>query len=224
MSISSDFFDRIAKRILTAHAATLPDLRGITVLLPNFHVAQPLAQALMRGAQRPALLLPQMVTLNDWAQSVALEAPVVSDSQRSALLYQQLRDKKWFENADLWSMTQELLALFDELTNSLTDLPGNAEDFAVAVQKAYQARQNSTLQLEARLVFELWHAMQSGADLDAARVYQSRLARLAEQAAQPLYVLRTSDWNALEQRFLDEYAERAAVDCVRFARDGYAMG
>ena len=211
MSVSSDFFDRIARRILTAHAAALPDLRGSTVLLPNFHVAQPLAQALIRAAQRPALLLPQMVTLNDWAQSIVLDAPAVSDSQRSALLYLQLRDKKWFENADLWSMTQELLALFDELTNSLTALPGNAEDFAAAVQRAYQARQNETLQLEARLVFELWRAMQSGAELDAARVYQSRLARLAEQAAQPLYVLRTSDWNALEQRFLDEYSERAAV-------------
>ena len=175
MSVSSDFFDRIAKRILTAHATTLPDLRGITVLLPNFHAAQPLAQALMRAAQRPALLLPQMVTLNDWAQSVALNGEVATDSQRSALLYQQLRKLQWFENADLWSMTQELLTLFDELTHSLADLPDNAEAFAAAVQKAYKARQNSTLQLE------------------------------------PLYVLRTSEWTALEQRFLDEYEQRAAV-------------
>ena len=65
LNSSAIFFDRIAKRILTAHATTLPDLRGITVLLPNFHVAQPLALALMRAAQRPALLLPQMVTLNE---------------------------------------------------------------------------------------------------------------------------------------------------------------
>ena len=211
MSVSSDFFDRIAKRILTAHASTLPDLRGITVLLPNFHAAQPLAQALMRAAQRPALLLPQMVTLNEWAQSVALNGEVATDSQRSALLYQQLRKLQWFENADLWSMTQELLKLFDELTHSLADLPDNAEAFAAAVQKAYQARQNSTLQLEARLVFELWNAMQSGTELDAARAYQQRLAQLAARAEQPLYVLRTSEWTALEQRFLDEYEQRAAV-------------
>ena len=211
MSVSAAYFDLIARRILAAHAEALPDLRGITVLLPNYHVAQPLAQALMRVAQRPALLLPQMVTLNEWAQSVPLASPVVADSQRSALLYRQLREKKWFEQADLWSMTQELLVLFDELTNSLTDLPHDAEAFATAVQRAYQARQNGTLQLEARLVFELWHAMQSGDEPDAARVYQQRLAKLAGQAKQPMYVLRTSDWNTLEQRFLDEYAERAAV-------------
>ncbi|BCK86881.1 ATP-dependent helicase/deoxyribonuclease subunit B [Sideroxyarcus emersonii] len=209
MSVSGPFFDRIAQRILTAHPA--PDLRGVTILLPNYHAAQPLAQALMRGAQRPALLLPQMVTLNAWAQSVRLDTPVVADSQRSALLYQQLRKSKWFEQADLWSMTQELLKLFDELTHSLHELPGDAESFAALVQQAYQARQNSTLQLEARLVFELWHAMQAGTESDQARVYQQQLARLAQQADRPLYVLRASDWDALEQRFLDEYAQHAAV-------------
>ena len=205
------FLDRVAGHILSCHAQDLPDLRGATVLLPNYHVAQPLAQALSAAANLPALLLPQMVTLNDWAQSVPLDAPVVSDSQRSALLYQQLRKQKWFEQADLWSMTQELLALFDELTHSLHELPGDANAFAAAVQQAYQARQNTALQLEARLVFELWHAMQSGAELDAARACQQRLAKLAATAHQPLFVLRTSDWSVVEQRFLDNYAERAAV-------------
>ncbi len=209
MSTPAEFFDCVARHILNAHPA--PDLRGITLLLPNFHVAQPLSQALIRGANRPALLLPQMVTLNEWAQSIALDTPLVSDSQRSALLYPLLRDKRWFERADLWGMTQELLGLFDELTHSLKALPTDAESFAAVVQHAYQARQNTTLQLEARLVFELWHAMQSGAELDAARAYQQRLAKLAAQAQRPLYVLRVSDWDALEQRFQDEYARREAV-------------
>lgn len=209
MNSASVFFDRVAKRILAAHPA--PDLRGITVLLPNLHVAQPLARALIRHANVPALLLPQMVTLNAWAQSDALEAPVISDSQRSALLYQHLRKRQWFDNADLWSMTQELLKLFDELTHALHELPGDADSFAAAVQQAYQARQNATLQLEARLVFELWHAMQQGTELDAARAYQQRLAKLAESAHRPLYVLRTSDWDVIEQRFLDEYEQRALV-------------
>jgi ATP-dependent helicase/nuclease subunit B len=209
VSSATAFFDRVAKRILAAHPA--PDLRDIIILLPNLHVAQPLAQALIRGANVPALLLPQMVTLNAWAQSIALDAPVAADSQRSALLYQHLRKQRWFENAELWSMTQELLKLFDELTHSLHELPGDAESFSAAVQQAYQARQNATLQLEARLVFELWRAMQSGDELDKARAYQQRLARLVERADRPLYVLRVSEWDALEQRFLEEYEQRAVV-------------
>jgi len=207
-TVSAVFFDAVARHILAQQAP--PDLRGATILLPNYHVAQPLAQAL-GAASKSVVLLPKMVTLSDWAQGVVLDTPVISDSQRSALLYQQLRKQKWFEQADLWSMTQELLTLFDELTHSLTVLPNDAEVFAAAVQQAYQARQNSTLQLEARLVFELWYAMQAGNELDAARAYQLRLAKLAAQAQQPLFVLRTSGWSALEQRFLDEYAERAEV-------------
>ncbi|MDO8294239.1 MAG: PD-(D/E)XK nuclease family protein [Gallionella sp.] len=210
--MSSVFFDSVARYILSRHTQDLPDLRGAIVLLPNYHVAQPLAQALSAAANLPALLLPQMVTLNDWAQSVPLDTPVATDSQRSALLYQHLRKQQWFGQTDLWSMAQELLALFDELTHALDTLPRDAEAFAAAVQQAYQARQNTTLQLEARLVFELWHAMQAGDELDAARAYQQRLAKLAAQASQPLFVLRASGWDALEQRFLDEYAQRAAVE------------
>jgi len=115
------YFDRVAQRILAAHPA--PDLRGITVLLPNFHVAQPLAQALIRVAKMPAILLPQMITLNQWAQEITLDAVVVTDSQRSALLYAELKQRQWFDNADLWSMTQELLKLFDELTHAMDALP-----------------------------------------------------------------------------------------------------
>ena len=201
------FFDAVARRILAAHAPEAsPDLRGSTVLLPNYHAAQPLVQALARAAHKPVLLLPAMVTLNDWAQTISCEAPIIADSQRNALLYQQLRKQQWFGQADLWGMTHELLALFDELTQALGALPRDAAAFAAAVQQAYQARQNATLQLEARLVFELWHAMQSGTEIDEARAYQQRLAELAAQAHEPLYVLRASDWSVPEQRFLDAYA------------------
>ncbi len=211
MNVAADFFDEIARRILNARPAAMPDLRSVIVVLPNFHVAQPLATALMREAKQPVLLLPQMVTLNEWAQSIPIEQPVMADSQRSALLYQLLREKKWLEQSDIWGMTQELLTLFDELTNSLNELPRDAAEFAHAVQHAYKARQNSTLQFEARLVFELWHAMQSGEELDNARAYQWRLAKLASQAKQPLFVLRTSDWNSLEQHFLEQYSVTAKV-------------
>jgi len=209
VSISTTYFDAVARRILAAHPA--PDLRGITILLPNFHAAQPLAQALIRMGDAPTILLPQMITLNQWAQGIALDAPIVTDSQRSALLYGELKQRQWFGNADLWSMTQELLKLFDELTHAMDALPDDEAEFIATLERAYQARQNATLQLEARLVFELWHAMQAGAELDAARAYQQRLAKLAAQAQSPLYVLMASEWETVEQRFLEAYEQRAMV-------------
>ncbi len=206
---SAVFFAGVARSILTRHAP--PDLRGATILLPNYHVAQPLAQALSAAADVPALLLPRMVTLNDWAQSVPLETPIQPDTQRIAALYQALRERRWFADADLWGLSRELLGLMGDLTQSLDALPADADTFADFVQQAYQARQNEALQLEARLVFELWHATQSGAEPDAARAYQQRLALLAQQADRPLYVLQASEWDKLELRFLDEYAQRAEV-------------
>ena len=80
---SAVFYDSVARHILVLHTHGIHDLRRAVVLLPNYHVAQPLAQALAKAAKRPALLLPQMVTLNDWAQSVSLSAPVVPDTCRS---------------------------------------------------------------------------------------------------------------------------------------------
>ncbi len=108
--MTSKFLDRVANHILSRHARDLPDLRGATVLLPNYHVAQPLAQAMVRAASLPALLLPQMVTLDDWARSIPLAAPIQPDTQRITALYQALRERRWFADADLWSLSRELLA------------------------------------------------------------------------------------------------------------------
>lgn len=209
---SRDFYQIVVHRILADNPSN--DLRNLLIILPNLHVSQPLTAAFLRQMPGQTLILPRMVTLNDWANSLALNAPVLAQSQRSALLYRQLSQQSWLAEADLWAITQEMLTLFDELTHSLTRLPGDLDAFADALQHAYQARKNQSLQLEARLVFELWNAMQTGKELDAARAYQTRLATLSAQANAPLYVLRTSDWTALESLFLVEYAKRAAVSVL----------
>jgi ATP-dependent helicase/nuclease subunit B len=211
------FFDRVAHAMLAQHAHELPDLRRVVVLLPNYHVAVPLAQHLARAAGLPALLLPQMVTLNDWVQSVPLAQAITPDSCRATTLYQALRSGNWFPDADLWGIATELLGLIDELTRHRVPLPHNAEDFLAQLERAYQARRNSAMQFEARVVHELWYAMnargaaESGAELDAARATQQRLAQLAQQAAAPLYVLLASDLAQPEQRFLQEYSAHAPV-------------
>jgi len=208
---SAVFFDSVARHILEQHAHEIPDLRRAVVLLPNYHVAQPLAQALARAANLPALLLPQMVTLNDWAQSVPLAASVVPDTCRAATLYQALRTRKWFADADLWGIASELLSLLDELTQHHVTLPQDEEDFLAQLENAYQAKRNAAMQFEARVVHELWYAMNASGELDAARAYQQRLAQLALQADAPLVVLLASSLAAPEARFLEAYAEHAPV-------------
>ncbi len=209
--MSSAFFNKAAIHILSCHAQELPDLRRVTVLLPNYHVAQPLAQALSTAANLPALLLPHMVTLNDWAQSLPLAAPIQPDTQRIAVLYQVLRERRWFADADLWGLARELLGLMDDLTRHHVVLPASTAEFTEQLAKAYRARSGQSMQFEARVVHELWYAMACGSELDGVRAAQQRLAQLAQQVATPLYVLLTSDLSAPEAQFLEACRARVPV-------------
>ncbi len=204
-----NFYRHVAQHILSRHPT--PDLRGAIVLLPNYHVAAPLAQALSAAAGLPALLLPQMITLADWAQAVVLDTPVQSDTQRTSWLYSALRERNWFPDANLWSLSRELLVLMDELTCHHVALPDSAEEFARQLSEAYQARAGQAMQFEARVVHELWYAMAASGDLDVSSAYQLRLGMLARGNATPLYVLHTCDFSAVETQFLQACRERVEV-------------
>ena len=201
------FYDQIAQQILSGHAP--PDLRQAVVVLPNYHAALPLAQALSQRAG--VVLLPRMTTLGDWAQSLPLDIPIQSDTQRIASLYQVLRERGWFPDADLWSLSRELLTLIDELTRNHVALPQTAASFALQLADAYQARSGEAMQFEARVVHELWYAMAAQDELDASAASQQRLGVLAQQVTFPLYVLRTCDPDMPETRFLDACRARVAV-------------
>jgi ATP-dependent helicase/nuclease subunit B len=205
------FLDSVARAILARQSLEIPDLRRVRVLLPNYHVSQPLAQSLARVANLPAILLPQMVTLQDWIQSVPCVLSVTPDTCRLTALYQALRARRWFADADLWSIARELLMLLDELTQNHVTLPQNTEDFLSQLEQAYQSRRGIAMQFEARVVHELWYAMNNGGELDTVRAYQQSLTQLAQQADLPLYVLLTSKLAATETRFLEAYQKRAPV-------------
>ncbi|MGA9666128.1 MAG: PD-(D/E)XK nuclease family protein [Gallionella sp.] len=221
--MTSKFLDRVAKHILSRHARDLPDLRGATVLLPSHHVAQPLAQAMVRAAGKPALLLPQMVTLGDWARSVPLDTIIQPDTQRITALYQALRERRWFADADLWGLSRELLALMDELTRHHVALPLSAEEFSGQLAMAYQARSGQAMQFEARVVHELWYAMAAGGEqageqageiaggIDSVRAYQQQLALLAQQVDSPLHVLLTGDLGVPDAHFVEACRARVPV-------------
>ncbi len=209
--MSSAVYKKVAKHILSCHAQDYPDLRGATVLLPNYHVARPLAQELNAAANLPALLLPQMVTLNDWAQSVPPTAPIQPDTRRITALYQALRERRWFADADLWGLSRELLGLLDDLTRHHVALPESEVEFAEQLANAYRARSGQAMQFEARVVHELWYAMAAGGELDSVCAYHQQLARLAQRVDKPLYVLLTSDSAAPEAHFLEACRARVPV-------------
>lgn len=202
-----------AREIVALERARLPNLAGLTILLPNFHAADSMAAALCEAAGVAALLLPRMTTLADWSGDVAVERESSPDSCRASLLYQALRARHWFGDADLWNISRELLDLFDDIARQGASLPASYPEFVSWLEQAYQARAGAPLHFEARLVHELWYAMSRGVDsrVDGVTAYHMRLARLADSAAAPLYAVGLSGLTPMEQEFFRRYGEKRPV-------------
>lgn len=210
----TDLLRSAAAAIVAAEAARLPDLSACTLLVPNLHAAPAVARALGQAAGLPALLLPQITTLPQLAKQAALTQASVPDSVRQSLLYAALRARKWFEPSLLWPLTGELLKLFDELTLNQVCLPESYDDFVQQLATAYAANTSgAALQFEARLVYELWHALRHdlGQRLDAASAYVLNLGQLAQQADAPLYGVGLADLAPVETAFFERYATRQPV-------------
>lgn len=205
----------VARQIVALEQARLPDLSGVAVLLPNLHAAGDMGRALREAAGVGVLLLPRFSTLKMLAEQHDPAIGRLPPSRRQAMIYQALRGRDWFHQADLWHVSAELLRLFDEMTLSEVSLPSSYEAFLHGLEQAYRAGNSRPMQFEARLVYELWHAMRPGeeGEMDDAARYQLRLAQLAENPAMPLYVVGLADLAPVERTFLEEYAKRQPVHC-----------
>lgn len=198
------FLKDAAAAIAGAHA----DLSGVTVLLPNLHAAPLLGIELGRASGFSCLLLPEMNTFSGLASPVQF----LPESCRMTRLYLALRARGWFRENDLWRLSRELVGLFDELTRWNVRLPRNLEDFSAMLERAYRARADEPMVFEARLIHELWHALESDGPGETA-AYQTGLARLSGNASGPLYVLAPQPLAPAEASFLSSWSEKAPV-CI----------
>lgn len=208
---SSTFYETVAQYILGCIGDTDGDLSKITVLLPNHHIAQALTNTLIDLAGRVDMQLPLMVTLGEWAQSMSLSKPITPNLCRVSALYQALRARQWFTDANLWVIANELVDLLDELTRHHVKLPQDEKDFLSQLEIAYQSKNNSAMQFEAKVVHELWYAMNASGEMNVARAYQERLATLSQQAKSPLVVLIASALSVQDSHFIAGYAQQAPV-------------
>jgi len=210
----------LARELLADLSETAPDLTGAVVVLPNLHAASALARALCAGAGR-SLLLPKMTTLAIWAAEWPVPATCVPDVVREAAVFAALRSRQWFDSSDLWQLAGELTALFDELTRFDVTLPSDVDEFERQLEMAYQARAGEAMQFEARLVIELWNALSRPRDgaIDSIAAYQLQLARIADEAACPLYAIGMPELIPAERAFFEAYARRAPVKVFRVAAD-----
>lgn len=207
----------VAAATLLASAATeLPDLSQHLVLVSSLPLAAELRTALARAAGRP-LLLPQFNTLRRWALTADLPdipAPL-PESERLVLLHSALAARGWLDERALWGIAAELAGLSDELSAAAVRLPDDLAMLEAQLERAYALRGSAPLAFEARIVHEMWRALATTGRPDAPSVYRLRLARLAEQAERPLFVLLDGPADErltpAEQDFIRRYGERCPV-------------
>jgi ATP-dependent helicase/nuclease subunit B len=209
-----------AHAIVEQHRAQLPNLALLTILLPNQRAAAAMEAALRAAAGVPVLLLPVLTTLQRLAATVPLVIEPVPDSRRAAMVYEALREREWFSGADLWHVTGELLALFDDLGRCNVGLPDSFDKFVEQLERAYQARAGVSMQFEARLVHELWYALHASLDKrpDILTHYHLRLSQVATHAVSPLYAIGLADLSPAEESFFSAWAQRQPV--TLFQRQG----
>ena len=204
----------VARTLLDQHAASLPDLSGLTVLVPNHRAGQDFARVLAQCAGRFAYLLvlipPRITPLKSWADQASGDRGE-PQARRLARLHGVLRRVDWLGKVDKWALANELLGLADELS---------AARLGGSIGSRIRALHADNLDRETALIEAVWQALNTdGNDPQAryARALDVLLAQIAT-APQPIYGFALGTLTAVEQQFLERCAERTMVR-LEFAAD-----
>lgn len=197
-------YEAAVRTLLSEQGARLPDLSGVTLLVPHHHCLPAFLAECRRQLAVPVFLPPRLATLPALA---AGQAGVQTDSQRLAALYGWLSGVAWLDEAARWPLAQALLDLLHELDDARLAPPADYADFAAQVERAVRRGLGRPMEQEARLVHEVWRAF-NAAGPGSRGGYALGLAAWRDGAAGPLYSLGLAGLSALEQHFLAECRER----------------
>jgi ATP-dependent helicase/nuclease subunit B len=223
----------LAQHLVRRYAAQLPDLTQVTVLLPHPVPAPRLRRLLLAESQRagyPALLGPHIATLGEWVrQRTYLNVPVLAEQARELTLVEALLGhSKLFGQAAPWSLAQDLLRLFDELTLRRIELPSTLTEFTQTLQCAYGVGDSAlgALGREAQLVFTLWHAWheqleaEGSLDLTAAHVMRLGLTLSCSERSRRYYLVGFYDLSPAEQEWVRALCEQGQATLVLHGQRG----
>jgi ATP-dependent helicase/nuclease subunit B len=153
---SLPLLDWAARQLVDQQRAALPDLSGITVLVPGTPLIAPLRAALLRHAGG-ALLGPRILTPAALAEEGVL-TPALPALDCQLRLAQALESHRaLFGGHDALALAADLHALFEALSAQIPELATDPECFVSRFARGYGAAL-APLSDEARLVHTLWNA------------------------------------------------------------------
>ena len=203
-----DFLKACAGHVLAA-APDPAELSRAGLILPNLLLASDL-RAAFHAAAGGAVLLPRLQTLPAVLEPWLAAQPHLPDSRRLFALYHALKARRWLDEASLWDVCAELVALFDELTLAGVGLPATEAELQMRLAHAYARAVDEPLRFEARLVHVLWQADNRGVPSRAAARLLAARAWAAARTA-PLFAIAEGALSPFERDVYAACAERVPV-------------
>lgn len=220
LPFGADLPARLAEHIAATHAAQLPDLSHLTLLLPSPQSARELRSRLLAAAEargHAALLGPEIEVFAAWVKRQSPHPqPLLSPHQRELMLVEALIEHPWlYGEGSPWALAGSLAELFDELAARHVRLPQDLDVFTRLLREAYgEAPPLEALSREARLVHTLWQAWQQqmgeAGVIDAAtnHLLGLRASLDALPAGHHLYLAGISELGPAEAEWLHSLLER----------------
>jgi len=217
----SDPIEYLSKQIIEQSTSLLPDLTHITVLMPEPHAIARLRRNLSDEAIKvgfPALLGPKIQSLKQLIDDTPVEnnLTTIPKATRELMLVEALRDyPHLYGKSSPWLLAEDLLQLFDELSQQQTVLPDNLDAFTTQIKQAYSVPEEETAEIdeqlshEAKLVHTLWKAWQQQlADensIDQQQLYIEKLAHyVPDSNVQQLFLLGYTRFSPAEQQWFNK--------------------
>jgi len=219
----SDPIDTLCQQIVLQFNDQLPDLSGITILMPNTHASSRLRNTLTQAASKAgfsALLGPTVQSLQSLVEDTVVNHSlrVLPKASRELMLVEALRSyPTLYGKSSPWLLAEDLLQLFDALSAQQTVLPETLEAFTAHIEQAYSIPDSESenlapqLSQEAKLVHTLWQAWQQQLEnddyIDQQQLYIDKLANfsLADEM-QHIYLVGFTHFTPAEQAWFNKLA------------------
>jgi len=220
----SDPIEYLCQYLVTEFKAQLPDLTAITILMADVHAAVHFRQRLTHAAKQAgfsAVLGPNIQGLasfiNDNNQRKNARTTIPAATRELMLVEALSHYPDLYGKSSPWLLAENLLQLFDELSQQQTILPDDIDRFTEQVKHAYSIAESADdnidrqLSHEATLVHTLWKAWQQQlADenyLDQHQLYIEQLAHFTpSDEQQQLFLLGYTAFIPAEQQWFTHQA------------------
>ncbi len=198
--------------------------------MSNTHATSYFREVLTREANRAgfaAVLGPNIKSLTHFIDDsqTADSLKTIPKATRELMLVEALRNfPELYGKSSPWLLAENLLQLFDELSQQQVLLPDDIDSFTAKVKQAYNIPESASADIEmqlsheAKLVHTLWQAWQQQlADegcIDQAQLYIEKLANHQLTNGQELFLLGYSHFIPAEQIWFDSLAQQGKATLI----------